>query len=100
MEVFLGKTYDATSYGSTRINIPALGTENDATNPPRIAPHQLVDVAVGLDKLQVGRLPLLRVRLTIVNLFDRVALYNFLSTFSGTHFVTPRSIQLQLTVPF
>jgi hypothetical protein len=37
---------------------------------------------------------------TVINLFDTVALYNFLSTFSGTHFVTPRAVQVQLTVPF
>ena len=28
------------------------------------------------------------------------ALYNFLSTFSGTHFVTPRAYQVQLGVSF
>jgi hypothetical protein len=31
----------------------------------------------------------LRAPSTIVNLFDTTALYNFLSTFAGTHFVTP-----------
>jgi hypothetical protein len=36
----------------------------------------------------------------VINLLDTVALYNFLSTFSGTHFVTPRALQVQLTVPF
>jgi len=34
------------------------------------------------------------VRLTVLNAANEVALYNFLSTFSGTHFVTPRSHQL------
>jgi hypothetical protein len=29
-----------------------------------------------------------------------VALYNFLSTFSGTHFVTPRSYQVELGFVF
>ena len=86
-------------FGATRINIPAPGTENDDTNPPRIVPHHLFDVAIGLDRFTVGRMPV-RVRLTVINLFDTVALYNFLSTFSGTHFVTPRAVQVQLTVPF
>ncbi len=86
-------------FGATRIKIPAPGTENDDTNPPRIVPHHLFDVAVGLDTLKLGRVPL-RVRLTVINLFDTVALYNFLSTFSGTHFVTPRGVQVQLTVRF
>ena len=30
-------------------------------------------------------------RVTAINVTNKVALYNFLSTFSGTHFVTPRS---------
>jgi hypothetical protein len=87
------------TFGAVRINIPAPGTENDDTNPPRIVPHHLFDVAVGLDTLKVWRVPL-RVRVTAINLFDTVALYNFLSTFSGTHFVTPRTAQVQLVVPF
>ena len=86
-------------FGATRINIPPLGTENDDSNPPRIAPHHLFDMAVGLDALKLGPVPL-QVRVTVINLFDTVALYNFLSTFSGTHFVTPRAVQLQITVPF
>jgi hypothetical protein len=34
-------------------------------------------------------------RFSVINLTDKVALYNFLSTFSGTHFVAPRTYQLQ-----
>jgi hypothetical protein len=30
-------------------------------------------------------------RFTVINLTNEVALYNFLSTFSGTHYVTPRT---------
>jgi hypothetical protein len=86
-------------FGATRINIPSPGTENDDTNPPRIVPHHVVDVAVGLDQLRVAGVPL-RLRVTLINLFDTVALYNFLSTFSGTHFVTPRAVQVQVSVPF
>jgi outer membrane receptor protein involved in Fe transport len=89
----------APTFGATRITIPASGTENDATNPPRIVPHQLFDLSVGLDKLMIAGAPI-RVRVTVINAFDTIALYNFLSTFSGTHFVTPRTVQVQLTVPF
>jgi hypothetical protein len=39
-------------------------------------------------------------KLTVVNLTNDVALYNFLSTFSGTHFVTPRSWQAELGFVF
>jgi len=31
-------------------------------------------------------------RVTVINLANAVALYNFLSTFSGTHYVTPRTV--------
>jgi hypothetical protein len=93
------RTCASSNFGASRINIPAPGTENDDTNPPRIVPHHLFDVAVGLDKLKVARVPL-RVRVTVINLFNTVALYNFLSTFSGTHFVTSRAVQAQVTVPF
>jgi hypothetical protein len=93
------RTCGSPKFGATRLNIPAPGTENDDTNPPRIVPHQLFDAAFGLDKLKVGRVPL-QLRVTVINVFNTVALYNFLSTFSGTHFVTPRTVQLQLTLPF
>jgi len=36
------------------------------------------------------------VRFSGINLTITEALYNFLSTFSGTHFVTPRAYQLQV----
>ena len=32
-------------------------------------------------------------RFTISNLTNKVALYNFQSTFSGTHFIAPRSYE-------
>lgn len=31
-------------------------------------------------------------KLTAINVTNKCALYNFLSTFSGTHYVTPRAI--------
>ena len=40
------------------------------------------------------------IRFSIVNLTNTEALYNFRSTFSGTHFVTPRAYQVQLGVAF
>ncbi|MBI3403587.1 MAG: TonB-dependent receptor [Acidobacteria bacterium] len=89
----------SSTFGAQRINIPAPGTENDDSNPPRIVPHHVVDVAAGLDHLSIGKLPL-RARVTVINLFDTVALYNFLSTFSGTHFVTPRTVRVEIGVRF
>jgi hypothetical protein len=42
----------------------------------------------------------LKVRFSVINATNKEALYNFLSTFSGTHFVTPRAYQLQVGVTF
>lgn len=88
-------------YGSTLIDIPAPGTENDDHNPPRIRPRHVFDLSIGDDNLfrsQDARRWSLT--LTAINLTNKYALYNFLSTFSGTHYVTPRSLTAQLAFHF
>jgi hypothetical protein len=40
------------------------------------------------------------VRVTAVNVTNKYALYNFLSTFSGTHYVTPRAITGEVSYSF
>jgi hypothetical protein len=87
-------------YGSTRVTIPAPGTENDDHNPPRIAPRHLFDVTVGDDNLFRGDKYKWSLQLTAVNITNKVALYNFLSTFTGTHYVTPRSFTAELGFHF
>jgi hypothetical protein len=82
----------ASMYGSNLVKVPAAGTENDDHNPPRVQPRSLFDVAVGDDNLFRGEKYKWSVRLAVVNLTNKYALYNFLSTFSGTHYVTPRAI--------
>lgn len=85
---------------SPLVKIPAPGTENDDKNPPRVAPRHLFDTALGWDnvfhkdKLQAN------LSFTVLNLTNDSALYNFLSTFSGTHFVPPRSYTGQVTFIF
>jgi hypothetical protein len=79
-------------YGSKFLSLPAPGTENDDHNPPRIASRNLFDIAVGHDNIFRGDRYKWSGRLTVVNLTNREALYNFISTFSGTHYVTPRAI--------
>jgi outer membrane receptor protein involved in Fe transport len=86
--------------GATRIVIPADGTEDDVTNPARIAPRNLFDLGAGVDNLLRTNRAKLRLHASVINLTNKEALYNFLSTFSGTHFVTPRAFQLQLGVSF
>ncbi len=87
-------------YGSTLISLPAPGKENDDTNPPRIAPRNLFDLAVGDDNLFHGERYKWSLTLTAINLTNKVALYNFLSTFSGTHFVTPRALTAEIGFHF
>jgi len=82
----------ASAYGSTLLKIPAPGTESDDHNPPRIAARNLFDIAVGHDNILRGDKYKVSARLTVVNLTNKEALYNFLSTFSGTHYVSPRAL--------
>jgi len=86
--------------GALRVRIPADGTEDDDHNPPRITPRNLFDLSIGTDNLFKTEHTRITLRLTGVNLTNKVALYNFQSTFSGTHFVTPRSFQAQLGLVF
>jgi hypothetical protein len=86
--------------GALRVRIPADGAENDDTNPPRIAPRNLFDLSAGTDNLLRTERTKMTLRFTVINLTNKQALYNFLSTFSGTHFVSPRSFQGQVGVTF
>jgi hypothetical protein len=85
-------TCPANLYGSKFLKIPTPGTEDDDHNPPRIASRNLFDIAVGHDNILRGDKYKVSARLTVVNLTNKEALYNFISTFSGTHYVTPRAI--------
>jgi hypothetical protein len=79
-------------YTSSLLSIPAPNTEDDDKNPPRIAPRSLFDMSLGVDNLLNGDKHKWSLRLTAVNITNKYALYNFLSTFSGTHYVTPRAL--------
>jgi hypothetical protein len=87
-------------FSATRVRIPAPGTENDDTNPPRVAPRHLFDASVGTDNLMHTDRYRLTLRLSVLNLTNEQALYNFLSTFSGTHVVAPRTLQAELGFVF
>lgn len=90
----------STNRGALRVRIPADGAANDDTNPPRIAPRHLFDLSFGSDNVLRTERVKMSARLTVVNLANKVALYNFNSTFSGTHFVTPRVVQAQIGFNF
>lgn len=94
------QTCNSAHRGATLIHIVPDGTYDPDTNPSRIRPRNLFDVALGSqsfwrkDSYSVGG------KVTVVNLMNKVALYNFLSSFSGTHFVTPRTLQAEITFRF
>ncbi|MGC2659483.1 MAG: TonB-dependent receptor [Bryobacteraceae bacterium] len=82
----------ASQYGSSLIKIPAAGAEDDDHNPPRIAAKNLFDLAIGDDNLFHNDKYKWSARIEVINLANDYVLYNFLSTFSGTHYVTPRTV--------
>jgi len=86
--------------GAKRLVIPADGTEDDVNNPPRIAPRHIVDLGFGVDNLFHSDRAKVKLRFSVLNVTNQEALYNFLSTFTGTHFVTPRAYQIHFGVTF
>jgi hypothetical protein len=90
----------AANYGAVRVSIPRAGTANPDTNPPRIAPRSIFDFGAGIDNLFRTEPMHVSLKAQVLNLSNQVALYNFLSTFSGTHFVEPRTYQLSLGFQF
>jgi hypothetical protein len=90
----------ASQYSSKLVNIPAPGTGDNDKAPPRIAPRNLFDASIGQDNLFDGDKYKWSLRLTGVNVLNKYALYNFLSTFSGTHYVTPRALTAELGFHF
>ncbi|MGD1023283.1 MAG: TonB-dependent receptor [Candidatus Sulfotelmatobacter sp.] len=90
----------ASAFSSPLIKVPAPNTENDDHNPPRIASRSLFDLSVGQDNLFHGDKYKWSAQLTVINLANNYALYNFLSTFSGTHYVTPRTLTAELGFHF
>jgi hypothetical protein len=90
----------ASAFGSALIKVPAPGAENDDKNPPRIASRNLFDLSVGHDNLFHGDKYKWSAQFTVINLANNFVLYNFLSTFSGTHYVTPRTLTAELGFHF
>jgi hypothetical protein len=91
---------DAAGLTSTLISIPRPNTSDDDHNPARIAPRNVFDLALGEDNLLHGDRYKVGLRLTATNITNKYALYNFLSTFSGTHYVSPRAFTGQVSFNF
>jgi hypothetical protein len=78
---------------SKLLTLPQAGQENDDHNPDRVKPRNVFNLGVGTDNLlhTEGRRRIVAA-FEVTNLTNKVALYNFLSTFSGTHFLAPRAL--------
>jgi Carboxypeptidase regulatory-like domain len=85
--------------GAKLINIAGATFDVDH-NPTRVAARNLFDTSVGDDNLFRGDKYKWSLRFTVINLTNKTAAYNFLSTFSGTHFVTPRAYTAELGFHF
>jgi hypothetical protein len=78
---------------SNLITLPQAGQENDDHNPDRVKPRNVFNLGVGSDNLfHTEKHEKFTGSLEVANLTNKVALYNFLSTFSGTHFLQPRTL--------
>jgi hypothetical protein len=92
---------------STLLTLPQGGydnfpsQENDDHNPDRVKPRNVFNLGLGTDNLfhREGHTRI-TASLDVANLTNKVALYNFLSTFSGTHFLQPRSISARIGLTF
>jgi hypothetical protein len=91
---------DNAGYKSNLVQIPAPGKEDDDHNPPRIAPRSLFDASLGKNNIFHKERYKVDLDLTAINFTNKYALYNFLSTFSGTHYVTPRALTAKITLNF
>jgi hypothetical protein len=86
---------------SKLLTLPQTGLENDDHNPDRVKPRNLLDLGIGTDNLfHTEKIQRWTASISIDNLTNKVALYNFLSTFSGTHFVSPRTVVAKIGFVF
>jgi hypothetical protein len=75
--------------------------ENDDHNPDRVKPRNVFNLGIGSDNLlhSEGHFRY-TASLEIANVTNVTALYNFLSTFSGTHFLQPRTFIAHVGIAF
>jgi hypothetical protein len=82
------------------IDIPAFGAGDNDHDPPRIQHRDLFDASIGKNNIFHKERYKVDLDLTAINITNKYALYNFLSTFSGTHYVTPRALTAKITLNF
>ena len=62
--------------------------------------RSLFDVSVGHDNVFHCDNYKVSLQLTAIHITNKYALYNFLSTFSGTHYATPRALTAEIGFHF
>jgi hypothetical protein len=78
---------------SKLVELPSPDTANADHNPARVKPRNVLNLGLGTDNLLHKEGPRrITASAEIVNLTGVVGVYNFLSTFSGTHFLQPRTV--------
>jgi len=90
----------ASEYSSSLLSIPAPGKGDNDHNPQRIQPRNLFDASLGKNNIFHKDRFKTDLDLTAINVTNKYGLYNFLSTFSGTHYVTPRALTAKVTFNF
>ena len=86
---------------SKLLTLPQTGTENDDHNPDRVKPRNIFNLGIGTDNLfHTEKREKFTASFDIANITNKVALYNFLSTFSGTHFLQPRTVIARVGLVF
>jgi hypothetical protein len=89
-----------TNVNSKLLALPQAGRESDDHSPDRVTPRNVFDLEVGTDNLLHREHRRINASLEVDNLTGKVALYNFLSTFTGTHFLEPRTVTAHLGYTF
>ena len=86
---------------SKLIDLPQSGEGEADHNPARVKPRHVFNLGIGTDNLtHTEKTAHVTASVDIANLGNKVALYNFLSTFSGTHFLQPRTVVARIGLTF
>ena len=87
-------------WGTKQVRIPPEGTQNDDTNPSRVVGRNVFSLSTGIDNIFHTDRYRWSLRFEAQNLTNTDRMYNFLSTCSGTHWISPRSLRAQLALQF
>jgi hypothetical protein len=78
---------------------PGLAHVDLDSEPIRVKPRFILNLAVGKDLFERDSKKV-NVQLSVLNLTDQTRLFNYLSVFSGTHYIPPRNVSVRLNFEF